>query len=383
MNALPPPLDQALVFLKSLPREARRRWSANPKAVSQDLYLSPSPRWSRVLIWSLGTGTFLIFVWSCFAKIDEKVVLTGQLVTEQGPLVIRSPAEGFIDTCFVERHQLIAKDDVICLLVNKELSLQEVSLRDRMRLLESQLESVQGTFALRHSHLKRKIELDRELLDRLKGLQDFGAVQEFQVLQKELETSETISRLRELEEELERNTASISLQLNDSQSALSRLKAQRDRFQVKAPSTGYIQQVTPRVAGEPLRSGEVLAELIPIDSLIAEVSAPSRLSSDLFPGESAKLSVDAFPAQDFGELDAVIRSISPTSDTSSSEQSLPEPFFNVRLNILADQSDDVLPREDLQSGMGVTARITKRSRPVISFLFDFVDKIWAPINEER
>ena len=267
---------------------------------------------------------------------------------------------------------------MICILVNKELSLQEAALRDRMRLLESQLASVQGTFALRESHLKRKIELDRELLDRLKGLQDFGAVQEFQVLQKELEASESISRLRELEEELERNTVSISLQLNDSRSALSRLKAQRDRFQVKAPSTGYIQQVTPRVSGEPLRSGEVLAELIPIDSLIAEVSAPSRLSSDLFPGESAKLSVDAFPAQDFGELDAVIRSISPTSDTSSSE-----PFFNVRLNILSAQSDDALPREDLQSGMGVTARITKRSRPVISFLFDFVDKIWAPINEER
>lgn len=378
MNALPPPLDQALAFLKSLPREIRRRLSTNPKAVSQDLYLSPSPRWSRVLIWSLGTGTFLIFVWSCFAKIDEKVVLSGQLVTEQGPLAVRSPAEGFIDTCFVERHQLIAKDDVICILVNKELSLQEAALRDRMRLLESQLASVQGTFALRESHLKRKIELDRELLDRLKGLQDFGAVQEFQVLQKELEASESISRLRELEEELERNTVSISLQLNDSRSALSRLKAQRDRFQVKAPSTGYIQQVTPRVSGEPLRSGEVLAELIPIDSLIAEVSAPSRLSSDLFPGESAKLSVDAFPAQDFGELDAVIRSISPTSDTSSSE-----PFFNVRLNILSAQSDDALPREDLQSGMGVTARITKRSRPVISFLFDFVDKIWAPINEER
>ena len=74
----------------------------------------------------------------------------------------------------------------------------------------------------------------------------------------------------------------------------------------------------------------------------------------------------------------MIRSISPTSDTSSSE-----PFFNVRLNILSAQSDDALPREDLQSGMGVTARITKRSRPVISFLFDFVDKIWAPINEER
>ena len=123
---------------------------------------------------------------------------------------------------------------MICILVNKELSLQEAALRDRMRLLESQLASVQGTFALRESHLKRKIELDRELLDRLRGLQDFGAVQEFQVLQKELEASESISRLRELEEELERNTVSISLQLNDSRSALSRLKAQRDRFQVKA-----------------------------------------------------------------------------------------------------------------------------------------------------
>ena len=352
--------------------------TSSPKAVSQDLYLSPSPRWSRVLIWSLGSGTLLIFLWSCFAKIEEKVVLTGQLVTEQGPLSVRSPTDAFIDSCFVERHQFISKDEVICTLVNQEVSLQEASLRDRMRLLESQLVSIQSTFSLRESHLQRKISLDREMLERLTRLQEFGAVQEVQVLEKQLEAAESISRLRELEEELERNKVSISLQLNDSRSALSRLEAQRARFEVKAPSTGYIQQLTPRVAGEPRRSGDVLAELIPIDSLIAEVSAPSRLSSDLFPGESAKVSVDAFPAQDFGELDAVIRSISPTSDTSSAE-----PFFNVRLNLASTQSDVSVPREDLQSGMGVTARVTKRSRPVISFLFDFVDKIWAPINEER
>lgn len=378
MNISSSLLGNISASLKSLFRAVQRRMTSSPKAVSQDLYLSPSPRWSRVLIWSLGSGTLLIFLWSCFAKIEEKVVLTGQLVTEQGPLSVRSPTDAFIDSCFVERHQFITKDEVICTLVNQEVSLQEASLRDRMRLLESQLVSIQTTFSLRESHLQRKISLDREMLERLTRLQEFGAVQEVQVLEKQLEAAESISRLRELEEELERNKVSISLQLNDSRSALSRLEAQRARFEVKAPSTGYIQQLTPRVAGEPLRSGDVLAELIPIDSLIAEVSAPSRLSSDLFPGESAKVSVDAFPAQDFGELDAVIRSISPTSDTSSAE-----PFFNVRLNLASTQSDVSVPREDLQSGMGVTARVTKRSRPVISFLFDFVDKIWAPINEER
>ena len=230
MNISSSLLGNISASLKSLFRAVQRRMTSSPKAVSQDLYLSPSPRWSRVLIWSLGSGTLLIFLWSCFAKIEEKVVLTGQLVTEQGPLSVRSPTDAFIDSCFVERHQFISKDEVICTLVNQEVSLQEASLRDRMRLLESQLVSIQSTFSLRESHLQRKISLDREMLERLTRLQEFGAVQEVQVLEKQLEAAESISRLRELEEELERNKVSISLQLNDSRSALSRLEAQRARL---------------------------------------------------------------------------------------------------------------------------------------------------------
>ena len=50
---------------------------------SQDnVLLPPSPLWSRWIIWTLGLGSISILLWSVLAKVQETVLLAGQLETE-------------------------------------------------------------------------------------------------------------------------------------------------------------------------------------------------------------------------------------------------------------------------------------------------------------
>ena len=350
--------------------------------LNQSIHLAPSATWSRWLIWSLSTGSLAIFVWACVTNVDETIVLSGRFATEQGNLSIRSPSEGFIATCSVKRHQRIEKGMSICTLVNEELLTQEAAEAMRIKLLQQQDRSIDKTLTLRQSQLTERVALEAELLSRMKQLQAAGAIQEFQVLEKQATLAESISQKQALEEEISRNKMNIAMQLTDAQASLRRLAANRDRFDVKAPVSGFIQSMPTKTEGERVQAGEVLAELIPLDSLVAEVSAPSRLNSDLSMGAKAAISVDAFPSQDYGTLPASILSISPTADAERADRSS-GPVFNVRLVVIPGEVTRSFPIAKLQSGMGVTARFATRSRPMITYVFDFLDKFISPLGERR
>lgn len=350
--------------------------------LNQSIHLGPSGIWSRLLIYALSSGSIAIFVWASFTKVDETIVLSGILGSEQGSLSIRSPSDGFIANCFVKRHQRVESGGLICTLVNEDILSQEASESARIILLEDQVRSIDATLALRQAQLTDRIKLDTELLRRLEQLLESGAVQEVQVLEKQTSLAELISQEQALDEESRRNKINISLQLTEAKASLVRLSVNRRRFFVKAPLAGYIQSLPTKSEGERIQAGEVLAELIPIDSLVADVSSPSRLNSKLAVGDQAAISVDAFPSQDYGTLSASILSISPTANLERTERPS-GPVFNVRLTLIPEAGNNSFPSARLQSGMGVTARFSTRSRPMITYVFDFLDKFISPLGESR
>ena len=350
--------------------------------LNHSIHLAPPATWSRWLIWSLGSGSVAIFLWACVTNVDETIVLTGRLATEQGRLSIRSPSEGFVSSCPVKRHQRVQKDSLICALINDDLLSQESSESIRISLLQQQDRSIDTTLLLRQAQLQERIKLETDLLSRMKKLQTAGAIQEFQVLEKQVSLADAINQKQTFDEEIRRNKINVALQLNEAKASLQRLAANRQRFQVKAPANGYIQNVVTKSVGERIQAGEVLAEMIPLDTLGAELSAPSRLNSSLSVGDVAAISVDAFPSQDYGTLSASIRSISPTSDTERTDRST-GPVFILLLSIPNEQAVHSIPLGRLQSGMGVTARFSTRSRPMITYVFDFLDQFIAPLGEKR
>ena len=91
--------------------------------------------------------------------------------------------------------------------------------------------------------------------------------------------------------------------------------------------------------------------------------------------------VDAFPAREFGFILSEISSVSPTTFESSSP-SIPKTYL-ADLKLIEPERSELLDLEQLLPGMKVTARLTLRTKPVISTVFEFFDNFFTPMNEER
>lgn len=130
-----------------------------------------------------------------------------------------------------------------------------------------------------------------------------------------------------------------------------------------------------------MQAGDVLATVVPGEALIASVQVSSRLAAPITPGKAAVITVDAFPADEYGSLNGEVDSISPT--TSAADAQGQAPAYMARIRIPASGIPSGFPAGSLRSGMGITARVVLHEKPVISLVFDFVQDLFKPMAERR
>ena len=85
------------------------------------MLLTPPPRWSRTLIWTLGLGSVALLGWSCVSRIEETSSLPGQLETLRPQASIKSPDSAQVATVKVRQHQLVEKGQVLFTLSREDL----------------------------------------------------------------------------------------------------------------------------------------------------------------------------------------------------------------------------------------------------------------------
>ena len=95
----------------------------------------------------------------------------------------------------------------------------------------------------------------------------------------------------------------------------------------------------------------------------------------------ADIDIDAFPTSDYGSIRAVVSSISPTTRQSSNQSS--DKAYEADLRLITPQNPKKLSIDDLRPGMAITAKIRLREKPIISTVFNFLDGLFEPINEQR
>ena len=73
----------------------------------------------------------------------------------------------------------------------------------------------------------------------------------------------------------------------------------------------------------------------------------------------ALIDVDAYPASDFGGLNAIVKSISPSTNDSSGGNSMQNSqiTYSAELELGIPQQPDELNLNDLRPGMSITAKI--------------------------
>ena len=134
--------------------------------------------------------------------------------------------------------------------------------------------------------------------------------------------------------------------------------------------------------GERIQGGELIATIIPKRDLIARISIPSKLQAPIEINSEATVSVDAFPVSDYGSINAVVSSLSPTTVETSRNSSTPSKQYNADLKFQNVTNPEEFQLEELRPGMSVTAQVILRDKPIITTVFKMLDKLFVPLNEQ-
>ena len=145
--------------------------------------------------------------------------------------------------------------------------------------------------------------------------------------------------------------------------------------EIISPSDGLVFEMKPKGPGFVARTSEPILKIVPIDNLLAKVEIDSRKIGFVKTGKKVDISIDSFPASDFGVVEGVLESIgSDALPPIPSQQKGYRYPAKVTLNnqFLKLKSGQQLK---LQTGMSLTANIKLRKVTYLQLLLNkFSDK---------
>ena len=165
-------------------------------------------KWGQLLLMSLvGVGlTGIATAW--LYNIDEIITVNGVLVPQKGGVDIKSPVTSQMEKILVkngdkvEANQKVLQFDVVAA-KSRKLSIIEQIRLEKQKFGEQIKSNIQ-----RERTIKRKIDLNKEILRRMKPLEESGAISEIQLLQQENQLNERedeLEQIRNRRDEIESN----------------------------------------------------------------------------------------------------------------------------------------------------------------------------------
>jgi HlyD family secretion protein len=386
-----PPTPPRLPSPSDLFRQAQDRIDQSFHSDSEDVVLQQSRVWARAITWTLMGVTAFGFGWLALAQTEEIVTAPGKLEPLGEVKDIQMPVGGVVDEVLVNNGERVEKGQVL-------LRLDTEATLDRRQSLQKTIAYKQQQLALKQDELDRYLDvndtnqrvlrqslvLEKEVLKRLAVLNEQGATAELQYLQQRNKVQEVEGTLEETSVDRFRQQAILQQGVRQLQSELADLRSQRTelnvniRYQeIRAPEAGIVFELKARSRGFVAQTSEPVMKIVPFDKLEARVEVPSTDIGFVTVGKLADISIDSFPATDFGVLQGQVRRIG--SDALPPDQL--KPFYRIPVDIslnsqeLQLKSGQSLP---LQVGMSLTTNIKLRKVTYLQLLLgDFKDKATA------
>lgn len=184
-----------------------------------------------------------------------------------------------------------------------------------------------------------------------------------------------VEALREAEESIAQQQAEnktrwsaelskVTAELKDYEEQSSQQDDRFYRLAIRAPFDGRIQDLLPKASGEVVRAGEPIGEIVPRDSkLYASVRLMPKDVGTVSINDTALITLTAFNADTFGEVQGTVSNISPT--TATDEQG--NTFYEVSVDLNSVEGVKVADLSQLRSGMELQARIQTEKRTMLRY----------------
>jgi HlyD family secretion protein len=416
----------------------RQSWSFN-----QPVLLRKRRQASSLLVWTGVAATAGGVLWMVLAPLQETIAVQGKLQPLGQVREIRAPAPGMVEQVLVRdgaavqpgqllvqldlrqaREQLQASQSVLARLENENriyrAALGEqpaAGLTPNQRLaLQSQKELLQERRAAsaqelrrartRVASLERSLKASEEISRRYRSLVGSGAMSAVALIDVQERADQQRSDLLEAQAELRRieamakaGEASGELDLrNRIEANLRQITALRQQeadakrlislSQLRAPVAGVAFDVGVTAGAVVADSARPLLKVVPQQQLQARVYLPNAAIGFVQPGQKALISLDSFPAADYGRIAAKV--IKVGSDALPPEQQ--REVLGTEVQGLYYPATLQLERQSLQAGrraipltagMSLTADLQLRERRFISLFTAFFDNKLKSLERMR
>ena len=295
------------------------------KTDNNSVILKQSRFWASAITWVLMGGTAFGIGWITIAKTDEVVIATGKLEPKGGVINVQMPLEGVAREVLVKEGDRVKKGQV---LIKLDTEITEA----------------------KNLALNKSLELNNKVKEKYAFLIKEGAISELQYIQQ-------LEKIEEIKSNIKTN--------------LVRLKYQ----EIISPIDGLIFELKPKGVGFVAKTSEPVMQIVPLNNLLAKVEIESRTIGFVKKGKSAEISIDSYPARDFGIIEGKVTRIS--SDALPPQPNLGKGYrFPAEITLdsqyLKLKSGKKLK---LQAGMSLTANIKLRKVTYMQlFLNKFRDK---------
>ena len=352
--------------------------------------LKQSTQWAQSITWGLIATTGLSITWLTFAKTEEIVVAPGTLVPIGSVQEIQMPVGGIVDEILVKDGDRVKSGQTL-------IKLDTEATAQRLKSVEENLEYRQRQLELKNTELseykrlnqesirtlQEKIVFEKKILDRYQSLANVGATAELQYLQQINTVKEVEARLRQTQLDglrqqavLQQDVQRLKSEISTTYTELAESKMTL-RYQVLiSPVEGVVFDLQPKGRGFSGQSTETLMKIVPFNALEAKVEIPSSDIGFVKSGMDVDVSIDSFPATDFGVLEGKIQRIgSDALPPEPSKQQFEYRFpatIGLKNQTLKLKTGTELP---LQPGMSLSANIKLRKVSYLQLLLGgFKDK---------
>jgi HlyD family secretion protein len=369
-------------------RQAQNSIERSIHSDSDDVVLQQSRFWARGISWALMGVTGFALAWLALAKTEEIVTAPGKLEPLGVVKDVQMPVGGVVDQVLVKEGDRVKKGQLLLKLDTEATQDRKASVEKTIQFKEQQLslKQVELTRYLavndtEQQVLRDSLVLEKEVLSRLDKLNREGATAELQFLQQRNKVQEVAGQLQQAKVErlrqqaiLEQGARELSSNLADLRSKLIELNVNIRYQAIRAPEAGLVFELKPKSRGFVAETSEPVMKIVPFDRLEARVEVPSTDIGFVQVGKAADISIDSFPASDFGVLQGKVRKIG--SDALPPDQLKQFYRFPVDIRLNSQQlklkSGASLP---LQVGMSITANVKLRKVTYLQLLLsDFKDK---------
>ena len=385
-----------------LVKQARSALESRITTISdQDNVLQQSRFWMKTVTWSLIGTTVIGIGWLAIARTEEVVVATGKLEPVGNVKDVRIPPGGVVEAILVKNGQRVSKGEALIRLDQESSAEQLKSLTNGVNEKTTQISQKQQQLLFKKQERERTLDLNREqlastrvnlgleqeILNRLAGLAKDGAVPDIQYLQQRNKVQELKGELTKREIDGRRQINQVDQQIEQLNAELAGLRSERAQLNanltevrvtnknqtLRAPVDGIVFDLKINNPGfiSQSMSSEVMLKVVPFNTLEADVMIPSNKIGFVRAGQPADISIDSFPASDFGVLEGTVESVGSDALPPNPQQMRQEYTYPAVIKLDSQQlklkSGKQLP---LQVGMSLTANIKLRSVSYLQLLLN-------------